>query len=84
MKLSELTAISPIDEDIELKQRVKRFFSEAALIRYRVLVEVEYFISLCHIPLPQLNGFDNTLYMSYVNFIKTSLWKMRPLKKSKK
>jgi adenylosuccinate lyase len=64
MKLSELTAISPIDGRYRAKTKeLSDFFSEAALIRYRVLVEVEYFISLCHIPLPQLNGFDNTLYI---------------------
>lgn len=64
MKLSELTAISPIDGRYRAKTKeLSDFFSEGALIRYRVLVEVEYFISLCHIPLPQLNGFDDTLYI---------------------
>ena len=63
MELSALTAISPIDGRYRGKtQELEDFFSEAALIRYRVLVEVEYFISLCKIPLPQLAGFNANLY----------------------
>lgn len=55
MKLSTLTAISPIDGRYRDKTaELSGFFSEYALIRYRVLVEIEYFISLCEIPLPQL------------------------------
>ena len=63
MELSALTAISPIDGRYRNKtQELENFFSEAALIRYRVLVEVEYFISLCKIPLPQLAGFNANLH----------------------
>ena len=63
MELSALTAISPIDGRYRGKtQELEDFFSEAALIRYRVLVEVEYFISLCKIPLPQLAGFNTNLH----------------------
>ena len=63
MELSPLTAISPIDGRYRGKtQELGDFFSEAALIRYRVLVEVEYFISLCQIPLPQLARFEANLY----------------------
>ncbi len=63
MELSALTAISPIDGRYRGKtQELGDFFSEAALMRYRVLVEVEYFISLCQIPLPQLAGFDANLH----------------------
>ena len=63
MELSALTAISPIDGRYRGKtQELEDFFSEAALIRYRVLVEVEYFISLCKIPLPQLAGFNANLH----------------------
>ena len=63
MKLSVLTAISPIDGRYRVKTReLGDFFSEAALIRYRILIEVEYFISLCQIPLPQLVGFDVSFY----------------------
>lgn len=55
MELTELTAISPIDGRYRSKcERLDEFFSEYALIRYRVRVEVEYFIALCEIPLPQL------------------------------
>lgn len=63
MELSALTAISPIDGRYRSKtQELGDFFSEAALIRYRVLVEVEYFIALCQHPLPQLADFDINLF----------------------
>lgn len=56
-QLSELNAISPIDGRYRNKTiSLSRYFSEEALIKYRVLVEVEYFIALCELPLPQLNG----------------------------
>ena len=59
MQLSPLTAISPIDGRYRSKVvELDDFFSEFALIRYRVMVEVEYFISLCDIPLPQLEKFN--------------------------
>lgn len=52
-----LTAISPIDGRYQSKtQELSGFFSEYALIKYRVLIEVQYFIALCEIPLPQLEG----------------------------
>lgn len=54
-ELTALTAVSPIDGRYHSKtQQLSQYFSEAALIRYRVKVEVEYFIALCTIPLPQL------------------------------
>jgi len=57
MKLNTLTAISPVDGRYRDKTTsLSAYFSEYALIRYRVLVEIEYFISLCEIPLPQLKG----------------------------
>ncbi|NNK69898.1 MAG: adenylosuccinate lyase, partial [Flavobacteriaceae bacterium] len=57
MTLSNLNAISPIDGRYRDKvESLSRFFSEEALIKYRVLVEIEYFISLCEIPLPQLEA----------------------------
>ena len=57
--LQLLTAISPIDGRYRNKvDGLALYFSEYALIRYRVMVEVEYFISLCEIPLPQLSNFD--------------------------
>jgi adenylosuccinate lyase len=59
MHLSPLEAISPVDGRYRrLTARLADYFSEGALIKYRMLVEVEYFISLCRLPLPQLKGFD--------------------------
>ena len=52
-----LTAISPIDGRYQSKtQKYSDYFSEYALIRYRLRVEIEYFISLCELPLPQLSA----------------------------
>lgn len=59
MELNSLTAISPIDGRYADKLvDLRRFFSEHALIKYRILVEVEYFVALCKIPLPQLSSID--------------------------
>jgi len=61
MSLSELTAISPIDGRYRSKvSELEDYFSEYALIKYRVFVEVEYFLALCAIPLPQLSDFDRS------------------------
>jgi adenylosuccinate lyase len=61
--LTALNAISPIDGRYRSKTiSLSRYFSEEALIRYRVLVEIEYFIALCEIPLPQLQGVDVSLF----------------------
>ncbi|KAF2330084.1 MAG: adenylosuccinate lyase [Flavobacterium nitrogenifigens] len=69
--LNELNAISPIDGRYRNKtQNLAPFFSEEALIKYRVLVEVEYFIALCQIPLPQLQGIDSSLFESLRNIYK--------------
>lgn len=63
MNLDLLTAISPIDGRYRNKtQALANYFSEYALIRYRVRVEIEYFISLCELPLPQLEQFDHNLF----------------------
>ena len=63
MILDTLTAISPIDGRYRGKtEKLADYFSEYALIRYRVRVEIEYFISLCELPLPQLKGFDHNLF----------------------
>ncbi len=63
MKLDLLTAISPIDGRYRGKtERLADYFSEYALIRYRVRVEIEYFITLCELPLPQLASFDHQLF----------------------
>ena len=63
MDLSLLTAISPIDGRYRSKtEPLADYFSEYALIRYRIRVEIEYFIALCELPLPQLADFDHSLY----------------------
>lgn len=63
MKLDTLTAISPIDGRYRNKtERLSEYFSEYALIKYRVHVEVEYFISLCELPLPQLADIDKSIF----------------------
>lgn len=69
--LTELNAISPIDGRYRSKTKsLSNYFSEEALIKYRVLVEIEYFISLCEIPLPQLNNVDASLFESLRNIYK--------------
>ena len=68
MELTQLTAISPVDGRYrKTTDSLWNYFSEAALIRYRILVEVEYFIALCEIPLPQLNDFDKKHYETLRN-----------------
>jgi adenylosuccinate lyase len=63
MNLDLLTAISPIDGRYRGKtEQLADYFSEYALIRYRIRVEIEYFITLCELPLPQLSAFDSSLY----------------------
>ena len=73
MPLSPLTAVSPIDGRYHSKtESLVPYFSEWALIRYRVRVEIEYFIALCQLPLPQLSGIAGDIYNSlrdiYRNF----------------
>ncbi|MBR5324907.1 MAG: adenylosuccinate lyase [Prevotella sp.] len=63
MDLSLLTAISPIDGRYRSKtEPLAEYFSEYALIRYRVRVEIEYFITLCELPLPQLQDINHSLF----------------------
>lgn len=69
--LNELNAISPIDGRYRNKtQNLAPFFSEEALIKYRVLIEIEYFIALCEIPLQQLTGVNKDLFESLRNIYK--------------
>ncbi len=73
MELKKLTAISPIDGRYRNKTEVlDKYFSEFALIRYRVLVEVEYFIALCELPIPSLKSVDKKFYKKlrylYIDF----------------
>lgn len=73
MDLNYLNAISPIDGRYRSKiARLSNYFSEFALIKYRLLIEIEYFIALCEVPLPQLKDFDSkhfeklrTLYLEF-------------------
>ncbi len=63
MDLTALTAVSPVDGRYARQtEPLRDYFSEFALIRYRVRVEIEYFIALCNIPLPQLADFDKGRY----------------------
>lgn len=68
MNLTALTAISPIDGRYrKTTESLASYFSEAALIKYRIRVEIEYFIALCELPLPQLQGFDKAKYVDLRN-----------------
>jgi adenylosuccinate lyase len=76
MNLTTLSAISPVDGRYRKPvDRLGEYFSEGALIKYRLMVEVEYFIALCELPLPQLKNFDRSKYdtmrNSYENFTPT-------------
>ncbi len=63
MDITTLTAISPIDGRYrKVTSSLENYFSEFALIKYRVLIEIEYFISLCELPLPQLADFDQSFF----------------------
>jgi len=84
MSLTYLNAISPIDGRYRNKiESLAPFFSEEALIKYRVQVEIEYFISLCEIPLPQLKEFDNSLFDKlrniYLNFTSEDAQKIKDI-----
>ena len=80
MQLTELNAVSPIDGRYRsITKSLSAYFSEEALIKYRVLVEVEYFISLCELPLPQLKNVDAKVFSElrniYLNFsTQDALW----------
>ena len=84
--MQALTAISPIDGRYRDKvDSLANYFSESALIRYRVMVEVEYFIALCELPLPQLRGFDHTLFDNlkeiYLDFTVEDAQKIKDIEK---
>jgi adenylosuccinate lyase len=68
MKFNTLTTITPVDGRYYTKvKELSEYFSEYALIKYRILVEIEYFIALCELPLPQLQGFNPKFYDSLRN-----------------
>ena len=84
--MQPLTAISPIDGRYRDKvENLANYFSESALIRYRVTVEIEYFISLCEIPLPQLSRFDSEHFEQlreiYRNFTLEDAQKIKDIEK---
>lgn len=86
MELNNLTAISPIDGRYRGKtEPLGDFFSEYALIRYRIRVEIEYFITLCELPLPQLESFDHSLFESlrgiYRNFTPADAQRVKDIEK---
>ena len=86
MTLNSLNAISPIDGRYRGKaESFAPYFSEKALIYYRVKVEIEYFISLCEISLPQLTNFDKSLYPSlrkiYSDFSDSDAQKIKDIEK---
>ncbi|MGM0551507.1 MAG: adenylosuccinate lyase [Bacteroidota bacterium] len=86
MKLTPLTAISPIDGRYRGKvEDLQNYFSEYALIKYRVMVEVEYFIALCQLPLPQLKSVDadalDTLREIYASFSEADAQKIKDIEK---
>ena len=84
--MQALTAISPVDGRYRDKvDSLANYFSESALIRYRVMVEVEYFIALCELPLPQLRGFDHALFDNlkeiYLDFTVEDAKKIKDIEK---
>ncbi|MBR5763144.1 MAG: adenylosuccinate lyase [Bacteroidaceae bacterium] len=86
MELDLLTAISPIDGRYRGKtDALAAYFSEFALIKYRVRVEIEYFITLCELPLPQLKAFDNALFPKlraiYHNFTENDAQRIKDIEK---
>ena len=87
MSLDTLTAISPIDGRYRSKtERLANYFSEYALIRYRVRVEIEYFITLCELLLPQLESFDHQLFSRlrdiYLHFDEKNAARIKEIEKT--
>ncbi|MEN8965393.1 MAG: adenylosuccinate lyase [Polaribacter sp.] len=86
MNLTKLNAISPIDGRYRGKiESLANYFSEKALIKYRVRVEIEYFIALCEIPLPQLEDFNTSLFEDlrkiYTDFSTEDAQKIKDIEK---
>jgi adenylosuccinate lyase len=87
IELNSLTAISPIDGRYRNKvNALAKYFSEYGWMQYRVKVEIEYFIALCQIPLPQLQGFNHewfdTLRKIYQNFTERDAWQIKEIEKT--
>jgi len=86
MNLTELTATSPIDGRYRNKtSELGNYFSEFGLIKYRVRVEIEYFIAMCEYKIPQLSGIDKKIYPSlrkiYTNFTEADAQKIKEIEK---
>ena len=84
MDLNILSAVSPIDGRYRSKTEcLAPFFSEYALIKYRIRVEIEYFIALCELPLPQLEAFDKSNFPAlraiYTNFEETDARRVKEI-----
>ena len=82
MKLKSLNAISPIDGRYRKKtESLSIYFSEESLIKYRLKVEIEYFIALCNIPIPELKNFNSKLFKNlrniYINFSENDAKKLK-------
>ena len=84
MKINSLNAISPIDGRYRKKtESLSKYFSEESLIKYRLKIEIEYFIALCKIPLPELKNFNSKFFKSlrniYNNFSQNDALKVKKL-----
>ncbi len=87
MELNALNAVSPVDGRYRDKCKVlSEYFSEAALMKYRVQVEIEYFIALCNLPLPQLRDFNRKLFKDlrniYLDFDENDVVQIKDIEKS--
>src|SRR5574344_1999052 len=84
--LDSLNAVSPIDGRYHGKTEcLSLYFSEYALIKYRVHVEIEYFIMLCELPLPQLKGIDKSYFSKlrniYINLTEDDAQRVKDIEK---
>ena len=84
MKINSLNAISPIDGRYRKKtESLSKYFSEESLIKYRLKIEIEYFIALCKIPLPELKNFNSKFFKKlrdiYTNFSQNDALKVKKL-----
>lgn len=87
MSLNSLNAVSPIDGRYRRQvENLAPYFSEFGLIHYRVRIEIEYFIALCEMPLPQLSGFDKALFSDlrkiYTGFSEENALEIKEIEKT--
>ena len=86
MKINSLNAISPIDGRYRKKtESLSKYFSEESLIKYRLKIEIEYFIALCKIPIPELKDFNEKIFKNlrdiYLNFSENDALKIKKIEK---